>query len=155
MCVCVCVGEVQHCSTGHLTLSNGVLSCSSLNYETNVSYSCSTIGGSLTWDSSVFATGRIRVTYYRSDILNANLTIDGIKMAEKHTDDPVCINSTITFFGLNLHALNGVSVNCSSARHSHQVIISGECIQYLLIINFTSTRFCIMLYRYSTHPRIS
>ena len=127
------IGKVQQCSTANLTLSNGVHLCSYLNHETKLSYSCSAIGGSLTWNSSVFATGRIQVIYYRSNTLNANLTISRIKMVEEHTNDPLCINSTITFFGPNLNALNGVSVNCSNVRYSRQRIISSECIQHQCI----------------------
>ena len=125
------IGKVQQCPTDNLTVSTQVHLCNSLNHETKVSFSCSAVGGSLTWNSLVFATERI-VVNYRSDVLNTNLTISGINMIEKHTDDPLCINSTIIFFGPTLHALNGLSVNCSRDRYSHQ--ISSKCMHTTYII---------------------
>ena len=40
------------------------------------------------------------------------LAISGITVTEAHTSDSTCINSTLTFYGLNLNALDGLAISC-------------------------------------------
>ena len=40
------------------------------------------------------------------------LTISGVTVTEDHTSDSTCINSTLTFYGQNLNALDGLAISC-------------------------------------------
>ena len=92
-----------------------------------LSYTCNDPGDFVIWSSS-FISGDFGVTYMSGESI-PSLTVRGVYVIERHTSDSSCINSTLTFTGTNLTALNGTSLNCKSGPASSSTIrisIPGE-----------------------------
>ena len=75
-----------------------------------VSYTCSDPGGVVIWSGAVIVGDY--VVAHSSGNTSPSLTISGVDVTENHSSDPTFINSTLTFTGFNLYAINGLTLSC-------------------------------------------
>ena len=75
-----------------------------------VSYTCNDPQSIVLWSSPAFV-GDFTVSRW-SGSASPILTVSGVTVTETHTSDSTCINSTLTFQGQNLNALDGLAISC-------------------------------------------
>lgn len=78
-----------------------------------LTYICNTPTNALIWASTLFTgNNELTVVHFGGDNPNVVLTVSGVTAMETHTRQTTCLNSTLTFTGTNLTALNGVTLKC-------------------------------------------
>ena len=78
-----------------------------------LTYICNVPGVFLIWTSSLFSAGNNEFSVISSNGNNPSvgLAVSGVTAMETHPQSS-CLNSTLTFSGTNLTALNGVTLKC-------------------------------------------
>ena len=79
-----------------------------------LTFICNAPGNLLIWTSSLFSAGNdeLPVISGSGDNPSVGLAVSGVAAMETHTRQATCLNSTLTFTGTNLTALNGVTLKC-------------------------------------------
>ena len=90
--------------------------------EFGLRYTCNDDGPVITWSSSIIS-GSVNVAA-AADPPTITLTVSGVSASESHTNDTACINSTLTFTGDNLPALNGATLTCRDLLINRILILS-------------------------------
>ena len=106
-----------------------------------MSYTCNDPDHVLIWSSPIIA-GDFTITYLSSETA-PTLTVNGVNAMETHTNASTCINSTLTFTGHNLKALNGVVLNCRFTTTDTMINISIPREYCSLFIVYIS-RMCVL-----------
>ena len=76
-----------------------------------VSYTCNDPGGIIYWTGSIIAQ-EVTVSAQSGKTVVSLTGVSGVSVTETHTTESSCINSTLTFTGNNLAALDGAVLNC-------------------------------------------
>ena len=77
-----------------------------------VNFTCNDPGGIIFWSGS-FTFG-VAMISHASSAAPIPVGVSGVSVIESHTTKPSCINSTLTFTGNNLAALNGATIICGN-----------------------------------------
>ena len=93
-----------------------------------VSYTCNDPGGTIYWTGSIIA-HEVTIAAQSGETVVSLTGVSGLSVTETHTTESSCINSTLTFTGDNLAALDGATLNCRGNnimdRASNTIAIPG------------------------------
>ena len=107
-----------------------------------VSYTCNDPGDIIFWFGSILV-GEVTITP-GSRTTVPGLAVSGVNVSESHTSQDSCINSTLTFTGSNLAALNGGTLTCRNAavNDSITIMLPSKTLEVTYILSIQ--HFCII-----------